>query len=100
MRTTTLDAVARTVSIDIIQPYTYTQKKSTLARLFSFSFVSPISPGRKWSVTVPILRDVHQTFTLLENVKPEDTRRGESAGHAFQMKFSSSPMLRLMQETN
>ncbi len=77
---TTLDSISKTVSIDIIQPYTYTRKSVDLGAVVHFQFRIADVSGTQVIETVPILRDVHQTFTLLENVKPEDTQGVKAQG--------------------
>jgi hypothetical protein len=75
-----LDAIARTVSIDIIQPYTYTRKNIDLGAVVQLQFRIADFCGTNVVETVPISRDAHQTFTVLENVKPEDTEGVKAQG--------------------
>jgi hypothetical protein len=38
------------------------------------------SSGAQAVSTIPLIREIHQTFTLLENVKPEDTEGVKAQG--------------------
>jgi hypothetical protein len=75
-----LDSINRTVSTDIIRPYTYTRKSVDLGAVVQLQFRIADSSGAQISSMVPILRDVHQVFTMLENVKPEDTEGVKAHG--------------------
>jgi hypothetical protein len=75
-----LDAINKTIPLDIIQPYTYTRKNIDLGAIVQLQFRIADFSGTQVVGTVPILRDAHQTFTLLENVKPEDTEGVKAQG--------------------
>jgi tetratricopeptide (TPR) repeat protein len=74
------DSINKTVSIDIIRPYTYTRRSIDLGAVVQLQFRIADSSGEQVVPSVPILRDVHQTFTLLENVKSEDTEGVKAQG--------------------
>jgi hypothetical protein len=75
-----LDSINKTVSTDIIRPYTYTRKSVDLGAVVQLQFRIADFSGAQVVSSVPILRDAHQVFTLLENVKPEDTEGVKAQG--------------------
>jgi tetratricopeptide (TPR) repeat protein len=68
-----LDLLPKTTPVDIIKPYTYTQKDSTLGAVVQLQFRIIDSAGNQVEANVPVSRDASQKFSQLENVKPEDT---------------------------
>jgi len=75
-----LDTIPKTLPIDIIKPYTYTEKDVDLTAVVQLQFRINDSSGSQVENAVPISRDANQTFVLLENVKPEDTEGVKAQG--------------------
>ena len=69
----TLDTIPRTVPADIVKPYTYTETRIDLGAVVQLQFRINDSSGTSVETNTSINRDQHQKFTVLENVKPEDT---------------------------
>jgi hypothetical protein len=75
-----LDSIPKTIPMDIIKPYTYTQKDLDLSAVVQLQFRIIDSSGNQIEGNVPISREANQKFTILENVKPEDTEGIKSKG--------------------
>jgi hypothetical protein len=75
-----LDAIPRTVPVDIIKPYTYTEKNVDLTAAVQLQFRINDSAGNQVESPVPISKDASQKFVVLENVKPEDTEGVKAQG--------------------
>ncbi len=68
-----LDLIPKTVPVDIVKPYTYTQKDSSLGAVVQLQFRIIDASGNQVESNVSVSRDANQKFTQLENVKSEDT---------------------------
>jgi hypothetical protein len=68
-----LDSIPKTVPVDIIKPYTYTEKQIDLDAIVQLQFRVNDFSGNQVEAPVPVSKNVKQKFTVLENVKPEDT---------------------------
>jgi hypothetical protein len=68
-----LDALQKTTSDDIIKEYTYTKKTIDLSAIVELAFRLVDANGNVLDSAPPIQRTTHKVFTVLENVKPEDT---------------------------
>jgi hypothetical protein len=70
---TKLDSIPKTVPVDIIKPYNYTEKRTDLSAIVELQFRINDSSGTSVEGTVPVKKELNQKFSVLENVKPEDT---------------------------
>jgi hypothetical protein len=68
-----LDSTARTVTTDVIRNYTYTKRTVDLSGIVRLQFRIGDSLSGQMAEAVPISKEAHQQYVLLENVKPEDT---------------------------
>ena len=68
-----LDAIQKTTLNDIIKEYTYTKKTIDLDAIVELAFRLVDASGNMLDTAPPIKRTTHKVFTVLENVKPEDT---------------------------
>ena len=68
-----LDALQKTTLNDVIKDYTYTKKNIDLTAIVELAFRLVDTNGSALDSAPPILRTTHKVFTVLENVKPEDT---------------------------
>lgn len=75
-----LDATPRTVTRDIIRPYTYHRRVINISGVIQLQFRIGDSLSEQRSDLVPITREEHWQDVLLEDVKPEDTLGIKSAG--------------------
>ncbi len=75
-----LDAIPKTIPIDIIKPYTYTEKDIDLGAVVQLQFRINDSAGNQVESPIPISKDANQKFVVLENVKPEDTEGVKAQG--------------------
>ena len=75
-----LDTIPKTLSVDIIKPYTYTEKDIDLAAVVQLQFRINDLAGNQVEIPVPISKDANQKFVVLENVKPEDTEGVKAQG--------------------
>jgi hypothetical protein len=75
-----LDAIPKTVPVDIIKPYTYTEKTVDLTAVVQLQFRINDFSGNQVENPVPISKDANQKFIVLENVKPEDTEGVKAQG--------------------
>ena len=66
-----LDATPKTVTENIIRPYTYIKKTVTLTGTIAMQF--RVFDSSSNDPMVPINKQEPKTYTVLENVKPEDT---------------------------
>jgi len=75
-----VDSTSKTVTRDIIRPYTYQKKiiNITGAIQLQFRIVDSLSEHR--TELVPITREEHKKDILLVDVKPEDTKGVKSSG--------------------
>jgi len=75
-----LDSTPRTVTKDIIRPYTYHKKIINITGVIQLQFRIGDSLSEPRTDLVPIKREEHKKDVLLEDVKPEDTMGVKSAG--------------------
>ena len=75
-----LDSIPKTLPTDIIKPYTYTEKTIELSAIVQLRFRLLDSSGNEVESTTPVTREARKTFTILENVKPEDTEGVKAQG--------------------
>jgi hypothetical protein len=75
-----LDSIPKTLPTDIIKPYTYTEKTIELSAIVQLRFRLLDSSGNEVESTTPVTREAKKTFTILENVKPEDTEGVKAQG--------------------
>lgn len=68
-----LDAIQKTTPSDVIEEYTYTKKTIDLDATVELAFRLVDANGNMLDTAPPIKRTTHKVFTVLENVKPEDT---------------------------
>jgi hypothetical protein len=69
-----LDSTAKTVTTDVIRTYTYTKRTIDLSGTVRLQFRIGDSLSGQMADAVPISKEAHQEYVLLENVKPEDTQ--------------------------
>jgi hypothetical protein len=69
-----LDSTDKTVTTDIIRSYTYTKKTVDISGIVQLQFRIGESLSGQMADSVPITREAHQQFIVLENVKAEDTK--------------------------
>ena len=77
---TKLDTIPKTLPIDIVKPYTYTEKDIDLMAVVQLQFRINDSAGNQVESPVPISKDASQKYLVLENVKPEDTEGVKAQG--------------------
>jgi hypothetical protein len=75
-----LDTIPKTIPIDIVKPYTYTEKDIDLTAAVQLQFRINDSSGNQLEPPVPISKDANQKFVVLENVKPEDMEGVKAQG--------------------
>jgi hypothetical protein len=75
-----LDSTPRTVTEDVIRPYTYTRRTIDLSGAIQLQFRVGDTFSGQMAELVPTTKEVHKQFVLLENVKPEDTTGIKAAG--------------------
>jgi len=68
-----VDALQKTTLNDIIKDYTYTKKTIDLNAIVELAFRIVDASGNTLDSAEPTQRTTHKVFTVLENVKPEDT---------------------------
>ncbi len=68
-----LDSIAKTLSVDIVKPYTYTEKTIDMGAVVQLQFRVNDFSGSQVEGPVPIGKEEKRNFLVLENVKPEDT---------------------------
>ena len=79
-RMTQLDSTPKTVTRDIIRPYTYHKKIINITGVIQLQFRIGDSLSEQRTNLVPISREEHKKDVLLEDVKPEDTMGIKSTG--------------------
>jgi len=75
-----LDAIPKTLPVDVIKPYTYTEKDIELSAGVQLQFRINDSSGSQVENPVQISKELSQKYVVLENVKPEDTEGVKSQG--------------------
>jgi hypothetical protein len=68
-----VDALQKTTLNDIIKDYTYTKMTIDLNAIVELAFRLVDANGSMLDSAPPIQQTTHKVFTVLENVKPEDT---------------------------
>jgi len=76
----TLDTIPKTTPADIVRPYTYTETAVDLGAVVQLQFRINDSSGSSVEPMASIDRERHKTFTILENVKPEDMKGIKAQG--------------------
>ncbi len=64
----------------VIEPYNYTRKNTDLTAVIELAFRISDPDGNVIEPTVSVKKDNHKRFTVLENVKPEDTEGVKNQG--------------------
>jgi len=75
-----LDSMPKTVTRDIIRPYTYNKKIINITGVIQLQFRIENSLTEQRTSLVPISREEHKKDVLLEDVKPDDTKGIKSTG--------------------
>jgi hypothetical protein len=75
-----LDATPKTLTKDIIRPYTYHKKTINIAGVIQLQFRIGESLSEPRTNLVPVGREEHKQDILIEDVKPEDTLGIKSSG--------------------
>lgn len=75
-----LDSIPKTLPSDVIKPYTYTEKMIDLSAGVQLQYRINDSLGNAVEPSHPVSKDNGQKFTILENVKPEDTSGVKASG--------------------
>jgi hypothetical protein len=75
-----LDAIPKTLPSDIIKPYTYTEKTIDLSAGVQLQYRINDSLGNSVEPSHAVNKENSQKFTVLENVKPEDTSGVKASG--------------------
>jgi hypothetical protein len=75
-----LDSTPKTVTRDIIRPYTYHKKVINITGVIQLQFRIGDSLSEQRTNLVPITREEHKKDILLEDVKSEDTKGIKSTG--------------------
>jgi hypothetical protein len=76
----TLDSTPKTVTRDIVRPYTYHKKIINITGVIQLQFRIGDSLSEQRTNLVPISREEHKKDVLLEDVKSEDTKGIKSTG--------------------
>lgn len=77
---TKLDSIPKTLPSDIIKPYTYTEKTVDLSAGVQLQYRINDSLGNPVEASHPVSKENSQKFTILENVKPDDTSGVKESG--------------------
>ena len=75
-----LDSTPRTVTRDIIRPYSYHKRIINISGVIKLQFRISESLSEHRTELVPISREDHKQDVLLEDVKPDDTEGIKSSG--------------------
>jgi hypothetical protein len=85
-----LDGTEQTRTENVIEPYNYTKKNVDLTGVVDLAFRITDQSGNAVDTGVPIRKNDHKSFALLENVKPEDTEGVKKQGtEADEVQFLS-----------
>jgi hypothetical protein len=76
----TVDSIPKTVASDIVKPYTYTENTIDLSAAVQLQYRINDAQGNAVEAAHPVSREAKQKFTILENVKPEDTQGVKARG--------------------
>jgi hypothetical protein len=77
---TRLDAIPEKVTVDVIRPYNYTKITVQLTSTIQVQFRVSDSLSGQRAELVPINEEKHKEYTVLENVKGEDTEGVRESG--------------------
>ncbi|MGD0347672.1 MAG: hypothetical protein ABSA85_13000 [Terracidiphilus sp.] len=77
---TRLDAIPEKVTVDVIRPYNYTKIAVQLTSTIQVQFRVSDSLSGQRAQLVPINEEKHKEYTILENVKGEDTEGVQESG--------------------
>jgi hypothetical protein len=75
-----LDAIPKTKMIDVVKPYSYTKKTVDLSAVVELGFRITDSSGTVIASNPSIKKQAEKQFSVLENVKPEDTKGVKQTG--------------------
>jgi hypothetical protein len=75
-----LDGTEQSIVQSVVAPYNYTRKNLDLNAVVELAFRIADQAGNVVEPSVPVRKDNHKTFTVLENVKPEDTEGVKEQG--------------------
>jgi tetratricopeptide (TPR) repeat protein len=75
-----LDSVPKTKMFDIVKPYSYTKRTIDLSAIVELGFRITDSTGSVIASNPSIKKQTEKQFTVLENVKPEDTKGVKPSG--------------------
>ena len=75
-----LDMIPKTKMLDVKRPYTYTQIIYHLKIVWSCSSGSSTAPAERWCRRIPMQSETPREYSILQNVKPEDTKGVRNAG--------------------
>jgi len=75
-----LDLIPEKVTVDVIRPYNYTKRTVQLTSTIQVQFRVSDSLSRQRAELVPINEEKHKEYTILENVKGEDTEGVQEIG--------------------
>lgn len=64
----------------VVEPYNYTRKTFDLTAVVELAFRMTDPAGNVIEASVPVRKENHKTFAVLENVKPEDTEGVKEQG--------------------
>jgi hypothetical protein len=77
-----LDSTPQTVTTDIIRPYTYIKKTIDISGVVQLQFRIGESLTGQMTDVVPVTKEAHQQYVVLENVKAEDSKGIKPTGTA------------------
>jgi hypothetical protein len=75
-----LDSTPKTVTTDVIRPYTYTKRTIDIGGVIQLQFRIGDSFSGQMADLVPTTKEEHKQYVVLENVKPEDTEGIKPSG--------------------
>ena len=75
-----LDSIPKTKMIDVVKPYSYTKRTIDLSAVVELGFRITDSSGSVIATNPSIKKQAEKQFTVLENVKPEDTKGVKPTG--------------------
>ena len=67
------NSVPKSLQEDVIRPYTYTKRHIDITNIVELSFRIIDSAGATIEDSITVKREVPKKFTVLENIKPDDT---------------------------
>lgn len=75
-----LDSIPKTKMFDVVKPYSYTKRTIDLSAVVELGFRITDSSGSVIASNSSIKKQSEKKFTVLENVKPEDTKGVKPTG--------------------